>query len=54
MQDVCFTFPEAREPGGDESVYAVATEQPDQYFTPQARQCLLRETSVSDYGSVTF
>ncbi|XP_068692945.1 uncharacterized protein [Montipora foliosa] len=32
MQDVYYTFPEAREPGEGESVYTVAMEQLDQYF----------------------
>ena len=35
MQDVYYTFPEAREPGEGETVYAVAMEQLDQYFTSQ-------------------
>ena len=35
MQDVYSTFPEAREPGEGETVYTVAMEQLDQYFTPQ-------------------
>ena len=35
MQDVYYTFPAAREPGEDETVYTVAMEQLDQYFTPQ-------------------
>ena len=40
MQDVYYTLPEAREPGEGETVYTVAMEQLDQYFTPQ----------VNDYG----
>ena len=36
MQDVYYTFPEAREPGKGETVYTVAMEQLDQYFMPQA------------------
>ena len=36
MQDVYYTFPEAREPGEGETVYTVAMEQLDQYFMPQA------------------
>ena len=35
MQDVYYTLPEAREPGEGETVYTVALEQLDQYFTPQ-------------------
>ena len=35
MQDVYYTFPEAREPGEGETVYTVAMEQLDQYFMPQ-------------------
>ena len=35
MQDVCYTFQEAREPGEGETVSTIATEQLDQYFTPQ-------------------
>ena len=34
MQDVYYTFPEAREPGEGETVYTVAMEQLDQYFMP--------------------
>ena len=53
MQDVYYTFPEAREPGESETVYTVAMgttrstlHAPSQYP--------LRETTVSDYGSVTY
>ena len=35
MQDVYYTFPEARELGEGETVYTVAMEQLDQYFMPQ-------------------
>ena len=35
MQDVFYTFPEAREPGEGETVYTVAMEQVDQNFMPQ-------------------
>lgn len=35
MQDVYYTFPEAPEPAEGETVYTVAMEQLDQYFTPQ-------------------
>lgn len=35
MQDVYYMFSTAREPGEGETVYTVAMEQLDQYFTPQ-------------------
>ena len=35
IQDVYYTLLEAREPGEGETVYTVAMEQLDQYFTPQ-------------------
>ena len=35
MQEVYFTFPPARLPGEGETVYTVAIEQLDQYFTPE-------------------
>lgn len=35
MQDIYFTFPAAREPDGDETVYDIAMEQLDNYFRPR-------------------
>ena len=44
MQDVYFTFPPARQPGQGETVYTVAIEQLDQYFTPQVNVPYERHT----------
>ena len=44
MQDVYFTFPPARQPGQGETVYTVAIEQLDQYFTPQVNVPYKRHT----------
>lgn len=35
IQDIYFTFPAAREPDGDETVYDIAMEQLDNYFRPR-------------------
>ena len=44
MQDVYFTFPPACQPGGGETVYTVAIEQLDQFFTPQVNVPYERHT----------
>ena len=57
MQDIYYTFPEARECGEGETVYTVAMEQPDQYFTargsgPTVAGC--RHVLVSSVHRLSF